>query len=150
MQWTKRIFFAIIAALTFSVIMLLIVCNFDRYMVNASTDWVLSPIIAAKHVFQVSRATQLWLLSVSFGLVCIISSIICSTSISVQSGVQTIAPGIRIPKSFGQGQHGTAHFLSKKKYSTVWSYITIKRDPVIQDLINQAKQELDQEGLNEE
>lgn len=147
MHWAKRIFFAIITELAFSIIMLLIVCNFDRYMVNASTDWIFSPIIAAKHIFQTSRATQLWLLSICLGLVYIISSIACSTSVSVQSGVQTIAPGIRIPKAFGQGQHGTAHFLSKKKYSTVWSYITIRRDPVIRDLINQAKQELEQEGL---
>lgn len=90
-------------------------------------------------VFEQEKLGQLfWLLEALVVLLCIVYYVCAERS--YQADTYTVTGKISIPKPYGQGQHGTAWFMSKAEKKKEFDYITItKESAVIQTLLKNGE-----------
>lgn len=139
MNWLRRLSIAVVMLLIWSLLMMMVAVNLDNIMTGKPI--MLEPRFVFFEVWKIPKAIQLWLLSSSLGLVYIISVLIGNFGLENRSGMQSIIPGIKIPKAAGQGQYGTAQFLNDQKYDSVWEKVYIIKDERIKELIKYGKEE---------
>ena len=142
-NWVRRIIVAVSAGIVWAIALLLAVANFDQRMTGDGSQVIVSLRRAVQVIHVSERASQLWALLFLLGVTGLVWLLFGGIGLGfAYSNTKKIAPGIRIPVSAGQGQHGTAHFLPRWKFSQVWSCARIDlHDEGMEKLLEQAESE---------
>ena len=145
-NWIRRIILAVSAGIVWAIALLLAVANFDQRMAGEGSQVIVSLGKAVQIIYSSERAFQLWILLFLLGVTRLVWLLFGGIGLGFAcSGTKKIAPGIRIPVSAGQGQHGTAHFLPRRKFSQIWSCAMIDlHDENMETLLKQAESEMEQ------
>lgn len=97
-----------------------------------------NPIATLPQVLGNKKALEFLLLSMGIELLAIVACLAAGTNISSRTDMQTVTPDIRIPVAAGQGQFGTARFLSRKKYKTAFTEYQMPDSPFFQELLKEG------------
>ncbi len=112
--------------------------NLDVLMTGGQ-DYTWNPFRALPLVITNGQAARLLVILMAVVILAIVACLTAGSNISTHSGVQRITPDITIPEAAGQGQFGTARFLSRKKYGRVFSAYTLPDDGLYAKLIKEGK-----------
>lgn len=142
-NWGRRIAIAISVGAVWGAALLLAVANFDQRMTGDGSHVIVSLRRAVQIIHSSERASQLWVLLFLLGITGVVWLLLGGIGLGfVRTKTKKIAPGIRIPISAGQGQHGTAHFLPRWQFSRVWSCARIDlHDETMVKLLKQTESE---------
>lgn len=102
-------------------------------------DYVWNPIWAFLLVLRNDKALKMLLLLLGVMTLAVIACLTAGSNVTVRTGMQQITPDISIPKADGQGQFGTARFLSKKKYEKTFTAYKLPKDGLYQNLIEEGE-----------
>ncbi len=101
----------------------------------------LSPIAGWQAVWHTGQVRMLYLfLFAALGL-SLLWAVISSSSLQYRSDMQCLTPDIATPCASGQGQYGTARWLSKKKYAACFTVVNLENVPELDALLAAGRQE---------
>lgn len=106
----------IAAAATFSILAFLALeaaGNCDLLLTGERARCTFNPVALLGHTLTSGRGLLMWLLLDALGVLGIYWSLFGRSYINYRSDMYEVVPGFKIPKPEGQGQHGTAWWMSK-------------------------------------
>lgn len=112
--------------------------NLDA-LLSQRYDYTWNPLRALPLVLQTPKAGLFLLLLLAASALAVVGCLLTGSNIDSHSRIQHITPDIEIPEAAGQGQFGTARFLSKKKYSKVFTAYTLPTDGLYAELLKEGK-----------
>lgn len=79
---------------------------------------------------------QLWLIGEGLLVLMLLWCVFGTEHIKYKSNLYQVAPGIRIPRPEGQGQYGTAWWMTREEIRDTFAAVRLRRkDPVLQELV---------------
>lgn len=112
--------------------------NLDA-LLSRRLDFTWNPVLALRLVLQTPKAALFLLLLMAAATLAVVGCLLAGSNIDSHSRIQHITPDIEIPEAAGQGQFGTARFLSRKKYAKAFTAYTLPDQGRYAELLKEGK-----------
>lgn len=98
-------------------------------------------------VMVIPEVRKLYLLLLALSAVAILYILLDSRPITVRSDMQQVTPTLQTPAAAGQGQFGTARWLSSKQYPMAFDEVLVDTgSPLIQQLMAEGRDDMESEA----
>lgn len=126
----------------FGFLALLAAYNLDCVLQFELSRCSASPGVALAGVLETTRVLQLFFIIWLSGCLFLAWMLFGQVFVNYRSEMIWVTPDISIPAADGQGQYGTAKFLSSKKYSQLWCVAGVdENSPRLQELVEEGLRE---------
>ena len=131
----RKIIFSCILLAGFTVIALYASYNLNYLLLRKRNMCSINPIVLIQGLND-SKIRTFFILFFIVGALLIIYMLFVQNYIKYKSDMQQITPALETPKAEGQGQYGTAKWLSKAKYEKAFAVVEMDdRSALIKDLV---------------
>lgn len=138
----RKIIPAAILFIIFGFLALLAAYNLDCILQFELNRCSASPAVALGGVLETTSVFQLFLIIWLSGCLLLAWMLFGQVFVNYKSEMIWVTPHIQIPAADGQGQYGTAKFLSSKQYSQYWEVVSVdESSPRLQKLIEEGVHE---------
>ncbi len=135
----RKIIFSCILLAGFTVIALYASFNLNYLLLREHNMFSANPIVLIRGLTD-SRIRTFFILFFIAGAILIFYMLVMQNYIKYKSDMQWITPAIQTPKAEGQGQYGTAKWLSKEKYTKAFAVVEMDdRSELIKDLVTHGR-----------
>lgn len=116
----RRIIVGIVMLILLWVITVPAIYDADQ-LLSGNMAFRISPMTTLRPVLEKDITRKLLLLVMGIDVLAVVACLISGSQHSTRTGVQKITPDITIPAAAGQGQFGTARFLTASKYKKAFT-----------------------------
>lgn len=117
----RRLLAGGIALLFFLWLSLVLASNFGLLMTGRSMECTLRPAVMLEALQSDPRNEKLFLLLAVGSSMLVLWMLFGNSYLNYKSNMYEVVPGFRIPRPEGQGQHGTAWWMSTKKFASCFA-----------------------------
>lgn len=138
----KRLTVAALVLLVSMAVILPILARDIHALLSGNTGLLsVSPLAGWAAVLQISQVGKLYLLLSGALALLILWAMVSSSSLKYRSDMQRITPEISTPCADGQGQYGTARWLSKNKYDKCFHAQSLADLDGLEELLEAGKRD---------